>query len=162
MYPNKDGSAGRLLYDTAISCGFLHGYIDERSTTICQRNPFNGLNGHVFINIIELPYSRSTMTDAKEFHGRFLLDKHILGTVKHSTGCTVTIVGDKFGIPVKYCDPYVFISGERQQNVDDAYLIMTDKIKEMLNNHNNWIWNEHSTQRRHSLELFISKRSHFY
>lgn len=113
------------------------------------------------MNIVELPYTRSFIADAKEFHGHFLLEKHILGKVKHSTGCTVTICGDKFGVPVKYCDPYVFIYGETQENVDNAYLIVTDKIKEMLNNSKNWTWNEHSAQRRYALDLFISKRSQF-
>lgn len=75
----------------------------------------------------------------------------ILRAVSQRTGCTVKICGDHFNVPVKYCDPYVFVFGDNKQNVDEAYLILTDAIKGKLNE--GWSWKEHSQLREHSLKI---------
>ena len=109
----------------------------------------------MYINVVELPYHRNPVTKTKEYHGHFIMCKHegILRAVSQKTGCTVKICGDHYNVPVKYCDPYVFLYGYYRNKVDEAYLILTDAIKDRLNLHNHWIWNEHSEQRMHALEF---------
>jgi hypothetical protein len=149
-----DGSQGRLFYDVAISCGFFHGHINATSTTVHQRNPFIGGDRCMYVNIVELPYSRDSMTGVYTYHGHFLLYKYtgVLKAVNQKTGCTVKICGDNFNVPVKYCQPYVFIYGDQRQSVDDAYYIITSAIKEKLNENIHWTWKEHSPQREYTVK----------
>jgi hypothetical protein len=156
-----DGSQGRLFYDTAISCSFYHGHINATSTTVHQRNPFIGGDQYVFANIVELPYSKDSMTGANTYHGHFLMYKYagVLKAVNQNTGCTVKICGDNFNVPVKYCEPYVFIYGDQQQSVDDAYSIVASAIKEKLNENVNWIWKERSPQREYAVGMYEKNRS---
>ena len=115
----------------------------------------------MYINVVELPYSQDPVTKTKEFHGHFITNKQegILRAVNRKTGCTLKICGDNFNVPLKYCDPYIFLYGDNRIRVDEAYLILTDAIKDRLNSHKHWTWNEHSEQREHALEFY--KRNHF-
>jgi hypothetical protein len=113
----------------------------------------------MFVNIVELPYSRDSMTGANNYHGHFLMYKSagVLKAVSQKTGCTVKICGDNFNVPVKYCQPYVFIYGDQRRSVDDAYSIITSAIKEKLNQNADWIWREHSPQREFTVGLYEIK-----
>jgi hypothetical protein len=106
-----------------------------------------------YINIVELPYSRNPITNAKDFHARFIMQTHvgILRAVSRQTRCTVKICGDAYGVPVKYCDPYIFVYGNDHYNVDEAVQIITNAIKEKLRVERNWFWEEDSEQRRLTL-----------
>jgi len=151
----SDGSKGRLFYEIAISCNFLHGSINEKSTSVYQRNPFSDNKNRVYMDVVELPYTRNPTTNSKEFSGHFLMCKHtgVLREVRHKTGCTIKICGDIFNVPVKYCDPYVFLYGEEKHQVDEAVQIFVKAIKERLRTSSDLMWKENGEQRRTSLKV---------
>eukprot|EP00804_Cyclotella_cryptica_P016816 CCRYP_001808-RA/>CCRYP_001808-RA protein AED:0.02 eAED:0.02 QI:136/1/1/1/1/1/4/2242/969 len=154
-YIHNDGSKGRLFYDMAISCSFLHGYITENSKSVHQRNPFSDAKNREYIDVVELPYFNNPTTNSKEFSGHFLICKHagILREVRHRTGCTIKICGDMFNVPVKYCDPYVFVYGEEKHRVDEAVNIIVNAIKDKLRTSSDLKWKEDGEHRFYSLKI---------
>lgn len=154
-YIKGDNSKGRLFYDMAISCSFFHGQIDERRSTIHQRNPFASSDQRVWMNIIELPYCRDRDSNRKMYKSFFIVNKSIglLGTVHGRTGCIVKICDDNLNVPVQYGEPYVLVTGSEPHLVDEAVQIITRAIKDYLKTNDDLRWREHSEQRQFSLSL---------
>jgi len=130
-YVGNDGSIGRLFYDLARSCKFLHPTGSASSSSVMQRNPFSPDYEMGWMNMVELPY-RVEEHQVKVYHGHYILAKGILGRIKHETRCYIKICGNQFNIPTKFCPPYVFVMGDQPGQVDKAVAIIQESIQQHL------------------------------
>ena len=121
-----DGSQARLLYEIAASCHGDHRPTGSKFNVVQQVNPFDVNQKRRYMSILELPFTVNRFN--KMFHGHFLLDK--IDRVKKQTGCSFKVVGDDFGVPVLYCDPYVLVWGSVHEfsKVDEAVEMLRNEI----------------------------------
>lgn len=117
------GAKGRLSYETALNCTGCHHPMDSTSCAVEWKGP----NWSGFISLVELAkchvgrlFNSSTILDEQE------------GQNIQRLGCSIKMYGDAFGVPLKYCDPYLLVSGGTWQNVDKAVEIVRNAI---LNHH---------------------------
>ena len=134
-YIRFDGSRGRLFYDLARRCTFLHPRGGgAESTAVMQRNPFSQSMEMGWINIVELPYELKG-GGKKNYHGHFLLGKKsgVLGKIKSEIGyCELKICGDAFRVPMKFCNPYIWIMGKQPGQVDRAVEVLQEEIQKYM------------------------------
>eukprot|EP00804_Cyclotella_cryptica_P002367 CCRYP_004065-RA/>CCRYP_004065-RA protein AED:0.01 eAED:0.01 QI:320/1/1/1/1/1/2/315/569 len=125
----EDGSKGRLLYEVANSYKGAHTPKGTKCGAVYQRNPLSVAQKHCCMSLLELPYT--TGVKGKVFHGHFFANQHIGSKVKRETGCSIVVFGDEFDIPVKYCDPYVLISGPsgNWMDLDRAVELVKEEIR---------------------------------
>jgi hypothetical protein len=108
-YIRNDGSKGRLLYEIAAQCEGPHRPIESTSKAVMQRNPFDDYQKECFMSLLELPC-------------KFQIDqqKHLVTIIERQTGCSLKFVGNDYGIPTRYCEPYLLVLGPHWSNVDQA------------------------------------------
>jgi len=130
-YIQRDGSSGRLFYDMAWSCEFLHPKGNAQSTSVMQRNPFSSNKEMGWMNIVEFPCSRVPGTHRKKYQDYYVFAKRsgLLGRIKHETRCEIKLCGDDFNVPTKLCAPYVWVMGHQPGLVDRAVDILRDSIQ---------------------------------
>lgn len=125
-----DGSAGRLFYDSARSCKFLHPPGSTGSSSVMQRNPYTRNHEMGWMNIVELSYNGHGAN--RNYHGHHLISKGsgVLGRIKRETRCEIQICGDMFNFPTnRLCPPYCWIFGETPGSVDRAAEIVNKAIQ---------------------------------
>ena len=129
-YIGHDGSRGRLFYDLARSCKFLHPPASVGSTSVPQRNPFSTEMEMAWQNIVELPFVGDSML-LRSYHGNYIIAKKTgtLGRIRHETRCEVKLCGHEFNVPTKYCDPYVWVIGDQPGQVDRAVKILKEAVE---------------------------------
>ena len=129
-YIQHDGSQGRLFYDLARTCKFLHPRGCAGSSSVMQRNPFSQNKEMGWMNIVVLPYE-IIGGNRRKYHGHFIIAKStgVLGKIKRETKCEIKICGSEFRIPTKFCAPYVFVMGDRPGQVDKAVDILQEAIQ---------------------------------
>ena len=129
-YIQNDGSRGRLFYDLARTCSFLHPRGSAGSSSVMQRNPFSQYKEMGWMNIVDLPYDVRD-SNQKTYHGHFIIAKKsgVLGKIKRETKCEIKICGSEFRIPTKFCAPYVFVMGDKPGQVDRAVKILLEAIE---------------------------------
>ena len=130
-YIRFDGSSGRLFYDLARRCTFLHPRGGgAESTAVMQRNPFSQSMEMGWINIVELPYEVKG-GGRKKYHGHFIIAKKkgVLVKIHQETRCEIKLCGDIFRVPTKFGDSYVFVMGKQPRQVDRAVEILHEEIQ---------------------------------
>jgi hypothetical protein len=130
-YLNSDGCIGRLFYDLAVSCQYLHP--QRGRSCVYQRNPWE-TNEMGYMSVVELPFLGNDWGGAHTFHSRHLLSKEfqVLSRVR-SVGCTVMVVDRRGRVPTKWTKPYVWVWGHKPGDVDDAVQILKDANREHAN-----------------------------
>ena len=113
------GAKGRLSYETALSCTGCHRPVDSTSCAVEWKGP----NWSGFISLVELP----KCNEGRLFNASTILDEQEGQNIQR-LGCSIKIYGDAFGVPLKYCDPYLLVSGGTWQNVDKAVEIVRNAI----------------------------------
>jgi hypothetical protein len=113
------GAKGRLSYETALSCTGCHCPVDSTSRAVEWKGP----NWSGFISLLELP----SCNIGRFFNASKILDEQEGQNIQR-IGCSIKIYGDAFGVPLKYCDPYLLVSGGTWQNVDEAVEIVRNAI----------------------------------
>jgi len=75
---------------------------------------------------LELPW----MIDKVEkiFHGHFLMESKVIEKVKSRSGHSFKFIGNNFGIPTNYCDPYVLVYGYHWVKVYQAVNILMEEM----------------------------------
>ena len=132
-----DLSKGRLFYDLAFSCPFLHRQYPTWGpigTTVEQRSPYKDINttgGPSFMSIVELPYVRDS-TGRRIHHGHYIIlpSFGVLRRLNRETGCAVKVCGKDFNAPMKHSDPHVWVWGSAPRKVDAAVEILKAAIWE--------------------------------
>eukprot|EP00804_Cyclotella_cryptica_P024415 CCRYP_015864-RA/>CCRYP_015864-RA protein AED:0.00 eAED:0.00 QI:684/1/1/1/0.5/0.33/3/258/357 len=120
-----DGSKGRLMYHIAANCAGAHRPKDSTSRAVRQRNLFEG--NLCWMSLLELPFTVEKV--GKKFHGHFLMKPNVIEKVKNESGCSFKLVGNDFGVPTMYCDPYVLVLGYHWTKVDQAVAILKEEIR---------------------------------
>ena len=118
-YIDDPGAKGRLSYETALICTGCHRPADSTSSAVEWKGP----NWSGFISLVELP----KCNEGRLFNASTLLDEQEGQNIQR-LGCSIKIYGDAFGVPLKYCDPYLLVSGGTWQNVDKAVEIVRNAI----------------------------------
>ena len=118
-YIDDPGAKGRLSYETALSCTGCHRPVDSTSCAVQWKGP----NWSGFISLVELP----KCNEGRLFNGSTILDEQEGQNIQR-LGCSIKIYGDAFGVPLKYCDPYLLVSGGTWQTVDKAVEIVRNAI----------------------------------
>mmetsp|Transcript_23246 Transcript_23246/g.50371 ORF Transcript_23246/g.50371 Transcript_23246/m.50371 type:complete len:186 (+) Transcript_23246:583-1140(+) len=113
------GSKGRLFHDIASSCKGDHRPRDSTSNAVRSKDP-RGFDN--FMSVVELP------SHAGAFHAKYILQKYVLVQIR-SLNCFIKICGNDFGVPLKYCDAHVLVTGLHWQGVDGAVEIVNDVIR---------------------------------
>jgi len=72
---------------------------------------------------VELP----TCNEGRLFNASTILDEQEGQNIQR-LGCSIKIYGDAFGVPLKYCDPYLLVAGGSWHNVDKAVEIVRNAI----------------------------------
>ena len=128
-YIGNDGSRGRLFYDMARSCEFLHPPGSAGSTSVMQRNPFSLDCEMGWMNIVKLPYS----IEEQKYHGAFIISKSsgVLSRIK-PTKCEIKVCGNQFKIPTKFCPPDIWVMGDQPVQVDRAVAIIQEAIQKHM------------------------------
>mmetsp|Transcript_13422 Transcript_13422/g.24302 ORF Transcript_13422/g.24302 Transcript_13422/m.24302 type:complete len:510 (+) Transcript_13422:2-1531(+) len=135
-YVGNDGSRGRLLYEVALSCRGPHRPEHSTSGAIKAFNPLEGdsedpRNGsRCWITVLELPYVFEK--GRKDYQAAYLLRSDVLTRLKKKVKCYFRVVGEKFRMPVKLCDPYLLVSGRTFQEVDIAAEILGEEIRKHM------------------------------
>lgn len=126
-YVKRDGSVGRLFYDLAFLCKYFHARSDSG---VQQRNPFSNEKEVGWMSVVNLPYQRDIHSGRKHYHGKYIIlrETGVLSEISRQTGCNIKLCGDDFNVPVKYCDPYVWVWGRQAVDVDRAVQIVKDAI----------------------------------
>ena len=139
-YIHHDGSSGRLFYDIARSCKFLHPLGTSQSTSVMQRNPFSPNHEMGWMNIVELPFVGDS--SGRSYHSFYLVSKQtgVLGRIKRETRCEIKICSNKAKVPTKYCDPYVWVMGDQPALVDKAVDILQEAIRKHMSECNCRLW----------------------
>mmetsp|Transcript_25973 Transcript_25973/g.47102 ORF Transcript_25973/g.47102 Transcript_25973/m.47102 type:complete len:150 (-) Transcript_25973:141-590(-) len=129
-YIQRDGSSGRLFYDMARSCEFLHPKGSTESTSVMQRNPFSSKKEMGWMDIVEFPWSTVPGTHRNKCRGYYLFAKRsgVLRRIKHETRCEIKLCGEDFNVPTKLCAPYVWVMGHQPGMVDKAADILRGSI----------------------------------
>lgn len=120
---------GRLFYDLARSCSFLH--YKSKGTAVVQRNPFS-LNQQGWLDIVELPYHQDHFTGQKVYHTRHIFSNAIglLSRINSETGCLIKVCEHEPSTgETLMCDPYVFVFGQYLKHVDRAVMALKDAIR---------------------------------
>ena len=83
-----------------------------------------------WMNIVELPYIREK-GNRKHHHGSYLIAKGtgVLGRIKQETGCDIKICCNEFNVATNFCDPYVWVMGDKPGEVDRAVEILQESIQ---------------------------------
>ena len=135
-YIQYDGSQGRLFYDLARTCKFLHPRGSAGSSSVMQRNPFSQHKEMGWMNIVVLPYELIG-GNRRGYHGLYLIEKStsVLGKIHRETASLgnrrvfIKLCGDDFRVPTKFCTPYVFVMGDKPGQVDMAVDILQEAIQ---------------------------------
>lgn len=130
-YLNLDGCIGRLFYELALSCQYLHP--QRGRSCVYQRNPWEP-NEMGYMSVVEVPYSNDWNRETS-FHSRHLLTKEF-GVLRQvsQVGCTIKVVDKRGRVPTKWTKPYVWVWGHRPGDVDDAVQILNDANREHMKN----------------------------
>jgi hypothetical protein len=127
----NDGSVGRLFYDLARSCEFLHPLGGAGSTSVQQRNPFSTMTNFLemeWMNIVEIPVNR-----AHEI-GLFIISKRA-GILRQmsSLRCQIKVCGSvKPMVFTNFCAPYICVISDRPGQVEEAVAILRDAIRDRI------------------------------
>ncbi|KAL9187358.1 hypothetical protein ACHAXT_001461 [Thalassiosira profunda] len=111
---DRDGAKGRLSYDISVQCRGAHRPNNSKNRAVNAKNPFNGRIE--WMTVVELPYE--VYKDRREYHGSYLQDRRFLDHIRTNKGCSITLVGDEFGIPTRRCKPYVLVTAASWEGVD--------------------------------------------
>jgi hypothetical protein len=101
-YIDDPGAKGRLSYETALSCTGCHRPVDSTSCAVEWKGP----NWSGFISLVEL----AKFNVGRWFNASTILDEQDGQNIQR-LGCSIKMYGDAFGVPLKYCDPYLLVSG---------------------------------------------------
>ena len=126
----RDGARGRLVYDVSASCPGAHRPKNSTSCVVNVKCPFN--DQYTNMSVLQLP--SEVYKGKRDFHASYLLKSFVLGRISRDTGCRIKICGDEYDVPTVYCDPYVFVTGKRWQDVDQAVEIIKDEIAMHMRN----------------------------
>ena len=118
-YIDDPGAKGRLSYETALSCTGCHRPVDSTSCAVEWKGP----NWSGFISLVEL----AKCNVGRLFNASTILNEQEGQNIQR-LGCSIKMYGDAFGVPLKYCDPYLLVSGGTWQNVDKAVEIVRNAI----------------------------------
>ena len=123
------GAKERVIYEVASSYTGPHCPRDSTSKAVGWKNTNGDLR---FLSVIELnnPYILRDGCFA------FLADIQTLekSDQMNHLSCQIKLYGDVFGVTLKYCNPYVLVSGHSWSNVDKTVLMVQDVIKTHNNN----------------------------
>jgi len=130
-YIHHDDSSGRLFYDLAKSCKYLHA--QSSSTAVAQRNPF-WTSEMGWLDIVELPYHKNHISGQKIYHGHHIFSKSwVLSRIHCETDCLIKVCGSSFDLPFEgerlLCEPYISVFGKHSGHVDRAVLMLKDEIR---------------------------------
>mmetsp|Transcript_30474 Transcript_30474/g.56294 ORF Transcript_30474/g.56294 Transcript_30474/m.56294 type:complete len:523 (+) Transcript_30474:104-1672(+) len=126
-YVGNDGSRGRLIYELALSCWGAHRPKKSTCNAVNARDPFDGDRwGNKFMTILALPYHSSG--GRKVYHDAKLLTAHALARIRNEAKSYIKLVGDEFRVPVKFCEPYVFVVASSLKDIDKAAEIVREVI----------------------------------
>ena len=113
------GAKGRLICEVASSYTGRH----STSNAVGWRGP----NGLGYQALVELPFVLHN--GRKSFNAHMITQTLENSQFVKRLECLVKVYGDDFGAPLKYCDPYVLVSGDSCQHVDEAAEIVREVIK---------------------------------
>ena len=119
---NDENSNGRLLYDlaTTASGSINFDHIRTSDGFVLQEIP-----KRVWMKLLELPYAESN-GGRKQYHGKFLLNRHLQDEMIHGTDCVKHIYA--FRDEPNWCEPYILISGQRKEDV----VIVAERVDDKL------------------------------
>ena len=122
---NDENSKGRLLYDlaTTASGSINFDHIRTSDGFVLQEMP-----KRVWMKLLELPYAESN-GGRKQYHGKFLLNRHLQDEMIHGTDCVKRIYA--FRDEPIWCEPYILISGQRKEDV----VIVAERVAYKLRTH---------------------------
>mmetsp|Transcript_30475 Transcript_30475/g.56296 ORF Transcript_30475/g.56296 Transcript_30475/m.56296 type:complete len:92 (+) Transcript_30475:502-777(+) len=78
------------------------------------------------MTILALPYHSSG--GRKVYHDAKLLTAHALARIRNEAKSYIKLVGDEFRVPVKFCEPYVFVVASSLKDIDKAAEIVREVI----------------------------------
>lgn len=122
---NDENSNDRLLYDlaTTASGSINFDHIRTSDGFVLQEMPTR-----VWMKLLELPYAESN-GGRKQYHGKFLLHRHLQDEMIHGTDCVKRIYA--FRDEPIWCEPYILISGQRKEDV----VIVAERVDYKLRTH---------------------------
>ena len=116
---NDYGSKGRLIYELASSCSGEHCPEESNSRAVEARNPYGGC--WKYLSLVEFPFE--TKTDgSRQYHFAHFHESTTFGKCKQYD-CYINVC------PVKYCAPYVLVSGRHWQTVDKVVGLVKNDMK---------------------------------
>ena len=96
-YIHHNDSSGRLFYDLAKSCRYLH--TQSSSTAVAQCNPFS-TSEIGWLDIVELPYHKDNIYGQKVYHGHHIFNiSWVLSHIHCETDCLIKVCGSSFDAP---------------------------------------------------------------
>jgi len=128
---HRDGSSGRLLYDMAKSCKYLHP--PSIGTAVSQCNP-NSTDEMGWLDIVEIPYTKHRFLDQKVYHAQHIFGPTgALARIRRETGCSIQLCGNGFDVAfiggTHLCEPYISVFGRHPRNVARAVLSLKNEIR---------------------------------
>ncbi len=117
------GAKGRLICEVASSYTGGHTGCHSTNNVVGWR----GQNGPGYLALVELPF---VLHDGRKSFHAHMITQTLENSQVVKLECLVKVYGDYyFGAPLKYCDPYVLVSGDSCQHVDEAVEIVREVIK---------------------------------
>lgn len=125
-----DGSRGRLVYETAVSCWGAHRPRVSNSQAVQADDPFNSGTGK-FLTVLPLPYQLAS--DRKKiFHAANLLLTDVQRRLTYDANCYIKLVGNEFRVPCRMCEPYVIVMGSSWKGVDKGAEIVKEVVRDHM------------------------------
>ena len=82
------------------------------------------------MSLLELP-CEFDLEGRKNFHAKHLLHGNVRQEMKRD-GCWIKVCGDEFGVPLKFCDPYVIVTGKHWTVVDQSVEYLKNYTREHM------------------------------
>lgn len=125
QFLNDKSSEGRLLYELAstLQCNFN---IQKGENGLVRQESYTKY-GIVWMKLLELPCGRSRKGN-RTYHGKFLMNQQLTEEVKDGRKCSVKVYGIQEGHTSELCDPYVLISGNAKDEVNQVAANMEGKL----------------------------------
>ena len=125
-YVGHDGSRGRLVYETAVSCWGAHRPRASTSKAVQEHDPFNSGTGK-FLTVLPLPCD-----SYKVFHAANLLRTDVQRRLTYEANCYIKLVGNEFKVPCRMCEPYVLVMGSSWKGVDKGAEIVKEVVRDHM------------------------------
>ena len=124
------GAKGRLMYEVALSYRGKHLPIESTSCAARANDPDSLPNPGPYMSLLELPFEFD-LEGRKNFHAKHLLHWKVRQEMERN-GCWIKVCGDDFGVPLKFCDPYVFVTGRHWKGVDQSVEYLKNYTREHM------------------------------